>query len=215
MTRHPNISEPREPAASAIRDEFKPVPPGKIAAVITHLEMRARPLPRPEPRQQAYALRRVPEPELGWYRDLYRQVGEDWLWFSRLALDDAALKALIHDPAIEVHALSHRGRDEGLLELDLRRFPDIEISFLGVLAPLIGQGAGRYLMNRAFELTWSRAPRRVTVHTCTLDHPRALEFYLRSGFTPYARSMEIADDPRLTGLLRRTAAPHVPIVKNA
>jgi hypothetical protein len=38
---------------------------------------------------------------------------------------------------------------------------------------------------------------------------------LRSGFTPYARSMEIADDPRLTGLLRRTAAPHVPIVKNA
>jgi hypothetical protein len=29
---------------------------------------------------------------------------------------------------------------------------------------------------------------------------------------PYARSVEIADDPRLAGLLPRTAAPQVPIL---
>jgi hypothetical protein len=53
----------------------------------------------------------------------------------------------------------------------------------------------------------------VTVHTCTLDHPNALGFYLRSGFTPYARSVEIADDPRLHGVLPRSAAPHVPVME--
>jgi GNAT superfamily N-acetyltransferase len=98
------------------------------------------------------------------------------------------------------------------LEFDFRRFPDVEIAFLGVVPTLLGKGAGRYLMNRALEIAWGRNPRRLTVHTCTLDHPRALEFYLRSGFAPYARSIEIADDPRLRGHLPRTAAPQVPIL---
>jgi GNAT superfamily N-acetyltransferase len=89
----------------------------------------------------------------------------------------------------------------------------VEIAFLGVVPGLIGKGAGRYLMNRALEIAWGRNPRRLTVHTCTLDHPRALEFYQRSGFTPYARSVEVADDPRLRGILPRTTAPNVPILE--
>jgi GNAT superfamily N-acetyltransferase len=213
MSRKSSIPGRAAEAPVTLRDEFTPVEPGKIAAVIVHLEMRARPKPRPEQPTQGLALRRVHTPDLDWYRDLYRRVGKDWLWFSRLALDDAALNNLIHDPAVEVHALRHRGHDEGILEIDLRRFPDIEISFLGVVPSLLGKGAGRYLINRALEIAWARAPSRVTVHTCTLDHPRALEFYLTSGFAPYARSLEIADDPRLQGLLPRTAAPHVPIIE--
>ncbi|MDO8535105.1 MAG: GNAT family N-acetyltransferase [Xanthobacteraceae bacterium] len=213
MTRKTKINE-RTEAAVALRDQFTRVGPGKIAAVITHLEMRAQPQLLPEQQTQVFALRRVPKPDPDWYRDLYRRVGEDWLWFSRLALGDAALRGLIHDPAVEVYALRHRGRDEGLLELDLRRFPDIEISFLGVVTTLLGKGAGRYLINRAIEIAWARGPNRVTVHTCTFDHPRALEFYLHSGFTPYARSVEIADDPRLRGLLPRSVAPHIPTLKD-
>jgi GNAT superfamily N-acetyltransferase len=191
---------------------YTPVAPGRIATVVTHLEMRARGQLRPERSSESYALRRVPKPELSWYRDLYRRVGENWLWFSRLVTDDAGLAAIVHDPAVEVHALRFRSRDEGLLEIDLRRFPEVEISFLGVVPNLLGKGAGRYLINRAIENVWGRGPSRLTVHTCTLDHPRALEFYLRSGFTPYARSVEIADDPRVGGLLPHTAAPHVPMI---
>jgi hypothetical protein len=51
------------------------------------------------------------------------------------------------------------------------------------------------------------------VHTCTLDHPDALAFYLRSGFHAYARRVEVADDPRLTGLIPRAVAAHVPIIE--
>jgi hypothetical protein len=67
-------------------------------------------------------------------------------------------------------------------------------------------------MNRALQIAWVRNPRRLTVHTCTFDHPDALAFYLRTGFTPYARSLEVADDPRVLGVLPRAAAPHVPIL---
>jgi GNAT superfamily N-acetyltransferase len=196
-----------------LKNEFTLMPAGQIAAVVTHLEMRTKlPLRRDHVKQGEYALRRQPAPELGWYRELYRRVGQDWLWFSRLAMEDAALIAITHDQAVEVHALRHRGRDEGILEIDFRRFPDVEIAFLGVVPSLLGKGAGRYLMNRALEIAWGRTPKRVTIHTCTLDHPRALEFYMKTGFVPYSRSVEVADDPRLHGLLPRTVAPHLPII---
>ena len=65
-------------------------------------------------------MRRVPSPGLDWFRDLYRRVGEEWLWFSRLEMADAELAAIIRSPMVDVHALVHEGRDEGLLELDFR-----------------------------------------------------------------------------------------------
>lgn len=195
-----------------VRDEFTRLPPGKVAAVVTHLEMHAQPALRPEPATEGFTLHRAEHPDLDWYRGLYRRVGENWLWFSRLTLGDTALAAHVHNPRIEVYALRHRDRDTGILEMDFRRKPDAEISLLGVVSELLGTGAGRYLMNRALQIAWVRNPRRVTVHTCTFDHPNALAFYLRTGFTPYARSLEVADDPRVLGVLPRTAAPHVPIV---
>jgi hypothetical protein len=69
-------------------------------------------------------------------------------------------------------------------------------------------------MSKAIDLVWSHPIRRFWLHTCTLDHPRALPFYLRAGFTAYKREIEIADDPRLTGALRRDATPDVPIIEN-
>jgi GNAT superfamily N-acetyltransferase len=196
-----------------LKDEFTLVPPGEIAAVVTHLEMHAKPALRREPGKPGeYALRRMNKPVLSEYREIYRRVGEQWLWFSRLAMDDEALTTIVHDPAVEVHILRHRGRDEGILEVDFRKFPEVEISFLGVTGQLLGKGAGRYLMNRALEIAWARAPKRVTIHTCTLDHPRALEFYLKTGFTPYSRSIEVADDPRLHNVLPRQSAPQIPII---
>lgn len=139
-------------------------------------------------------------------------MGEDWLWFSRLRMGDAALAAILHDPAVAVFALSVEGRDEGLLELDFREPEVCELAFFGVTTGQIGNGAGRWMMNRAVELAWARPIRRFWVHTCTLDHPGALDFYRRSGFVPCRRQIEIADDPRVLGEAPRTAAPHIPIL---
>jgi GNAT superfamily N-acetyltransferase len=193
-------------------DGYSDVPPGKIAAVVTHLEMTERPALRPDP-EGAWTLRRVPSPDLDWFRDLYRRVGEEWLWFSRLQMADAELAAIIRSPMVDVHALVHEGRDKGLLELDFRDAGQCELAFFGVTADLIGCGAGRWLMNHALELAWSRPVQRVWVHTCTLDHPSALAFYQRSGFRPFRRQIEIADDPRLDGTAPRSAAKHVPMIE--
>jgi GNAT superfamily N-acetyltransferase len=193
-------------------DGYSDIPAGKIAAVVTHLEMTARPAARVDPPGR-WTLRKTDAPPLDWYRDIFRRVGEDWLWFSRARMSDAELAAIIHAAGVEVYALVVDGRDEGLLELDFRDPGQCELVYFGVTASLIGTGAARFLMNRALERAWSRDDvSRVWVHTCTFDHPSAVAFYQRSGFRPFRRQIEVADDPRLDGTAPRTAARHVPII---
>ena len=188
------------------------VPAGKIATVVTHLDMTELPAIPSDP-AGVWILRRVEAPALDWYRDLFRRVGEEWLWLSRARMPDAELAAIIHSPLVEVYALQFEGSDEGLLELDFREAGRCEIVFFGVTAKLIGSGTGRWLMNRALELAWSRPIARVWLHTCTHDHPGTVAFYQRSGFRAFRRQIEIEDDPRLDGIAPRDAAMHVPIIE--
>ncbi len=192
--------------------EYTPIPDGKIAAVVTYLEMRSRPNESPVAAPEGIAVRRVPQPGLDWYRDLFRRVGQDWLWFSRLRMTDEELKAAIQDEGVDVFALSHNGEDKGLLEIDRRASPEIELKFFGLVGELVGMGIGRYLMSIAIEQAWSHNPDRFFVHTCTNDSQRAMAFYVKSGFVPYARGIEISDDPRLNGGVPETVAPHVALI---
>ncbi len=195
-------------------DGYTDIAPGKIASVVTYLKMTAPPAPHGRDAfNPSWILRRCVAADLDWYRALFRKIGQDWLWFSRLRMDDDALRAVLHDPAVDLFSLEVDGTDKGILELDRREMPEIEIAFLGVTADLIGQGAGRFLMTRALDIAWSHNPQSVLVHTCTLDHPRALGFYLKAGFIPYKLAIEIADDPRLDGIIPVTAAPQCPLLK--
>ena len=187
------------------------MPPGKLAAVVTHLEMTA-PVPlRPEPAIAGFALRRVAEPELGWYRELYARVGGPYLWAWRLAQSDGVLHAMLRDPLIENYVFCAGAAEEGMLELSFRTAGECEIIYFGVTEAFVGTGAARFMMNRALERAWSQPIRRLWLHTCTLDHPRALPFYVRSGFRPFKREIEIFDDPRALGSLPRETAPDVPL----
>ena len=201
-----------------LKDGYTDVPPGKVVAVVTHLEMRAGPR-LSEPTGDArvvlagVVLRPVPKPSLDWYRDLYFRVGADWLWTFRLVLPDDQLAARIHDPKVVIFALERAGVTVGLLELDFRVVGACELALFGVVPGEIGRGSGRLMMQQAIRTAWSRPIDRFWVHTCTLDHPGALAFYMRSGFKPFRRQIEVIDDPRLTGTLPMTAAPNVPVIR--
>ena len=188
------------------------VRPGQVATIVTSLEMRTPPMPRPLP-ASPLRLVRWQSPKVAPYRGLFRRVGEPWLWFSRLIMADQALAAIIADPAVEVMPVIDRaGVELGLLELDFRKAGECELAFLGLVPELAGKGHGRWLMGHALSLAWRKGIGRLWVHTCTLDHPSALGFYQASGFVPFARQVETFADPRLDGILARDAAPHVPII---
>jgi GNAT superfamily N-acetyltransferase len=189
-----------------------PVQPGQVATIVTSLEMLAPPTPKPLP-ASPLRLVRWHEPKVAPYRGLFRRVGEPWLWFSRLIMEEATLTAIITDPAVEIMPVIDRaGIELGILELDFRKADECELSYFGLVPELAGKGHGRWLMGHALALAWRKGIKRVWVHTCTLDHPSALGFYRASGFVPFARSIETFADPRMAGILAREAAPHVPLI---
>ena len=201
-------------AAALNLNGYTDLPPGKIATIVTYLEMREPPDLPPIQRPEGWTLQRI-DHDHARYRSLFRAVGEPWLWFSRAMMPDDELAAILNDPKVEAYALHNGTSDAGLLELDFRADGEVELAFLGLMPGFIGQGAGRFLMNEAISRAFTRPIRRFFVHTCTLDSPSALAFYVRSGFTPYRRAIEVADDPRLLGILPREAAPHIPLLSPA
>ena len=198
-----------------LADGFHDVQAGKVADIVTSLEMFARPALRPEVADPAWTLNRLAAPDEAEYLALYGTVGRDWLWFTRLVMPKAALRETIRDPKVEVYRLEAPGGEVGMLELDFREADTCELAYFGVSPGLVGGGAARWLMNRAIERAWSQPIKRFWVHTCTLDHPNAPNFYQRSGFKAFRRQVEIADDPRLAGLSPMDAAPHVPVIRAA
>ncbi len=192
---------------------YSAVPAGKIATVVTCLEMLAPPPGKPAVAPDTLALERWLRPSPEDYRTLFRAVGQDWMWVSRLEMGDDELSAILNDPQMEIYRLTDGGRPIGLMELDFRQEGECELVFFGLVAAAIGKGGGRFLMNWAIEKAWSRPIRRFWVHTCHFDSPAALPFYQRSGFKPYALMVEVLDDPRLTGIVPRSASPHVPLIQ--
>jgi GNAT superfamily N-acetyltransferase len=190
---------------------YDPVPDSDLAAVVTFLEMRENPETEVPP--STLDLQRVENPTPDRYRTLFRRVGAPWLWFSRLALDDAKLLEIIGHPKVELYAvLDGNGRDVGVLELDFREEGQCEIAFVGLIPDLAGLGHGRWRLAEAISRAWSDGVTRVHVHTCSLDHPAALSAYRRAGFTPYKRAVERFPDPRLAGILPKDCAPQVPLL---
>lgn len=192
-----------------------PVPPGMIAAVVTSLEMHSAPPQKANPVSSGqFTLARLSGKDADRYLAIYRTLGHRWMWFSRLILPRDSVAAILDDPYVKAFCLVKEGRDIGLLELDFRVAGECELAFFGLVEVAIGQGAGRWMMNRALELAWAEPIARLWVHTCTFDHPGAPDFYRSSGFRVFRTGIEIADDPRLSGHLPRDAAPHVPILES-
>jgi GNAT superfamily N-acetyltransferase len=151
--------------------------------------------------------------DLAAYRSLFRRVGAEWLWYSRLFMPDERLNAILADPRVEAFTVQKDGDGIGLLELDFREEGECELDFFGLAREAIGLGLGRILMDQALARAWAQPIRRLWVHTCTFDHPAALPFYVRSGFKPYALQIEVHPDPRLTGHLPPDVAPHIALIE--
>lgn len=97
-----------------------------------------------------------------------------------------------------------------MVELDFRAAGVCELSYFGLVPELAGQGHGRWMMAEALARAWRPGIAKLWVHTCTLDHPSALNFYRAQGFVAVKRTLETFPDPRALGLLPESAGAHVP-----
>lgn len=171
--------------------------PGTLDVVITHLEMTQRPrLPAPPPPALKLAVLHAPTISVPFYRYLYNTVGAPWLWFERRRMSDADLAAVVQHPDVEIYVLYADGEPAGYAELDRRAMPDIELAYFGLVPAFIGRRLGPWFLHWVVDAGWSRDPRRLWVHTCNLDHPRAITHYQRAGFVPFKQERKLMPDPR-------------------
>ena len=158
--------------------------------VVTYLEMtEPAPASRPWP-AGGFRIERLVRPSVRFYRYLYDAVGADWLWIERKFEPDATLEAELHDPLVEVHLLTEGGVPAGYGELDRRRAGEVKLQYFGLVPEAVGRGLGRWFLEQITARAWRSHPARVWVHTCDLDHPRALANYEAGGFRIYDRKTE-------------------------
>jgi len=188
-----------------------PVPPGHLAAVVTHFEITAPQIPADPFPDGVTADREAISVEA--YRSLFRAIGEPWLWVSRLRMNDADLSAILVDPKVETYIVRRADRAVGLVELDFRTDGACELAFFGLIQSETGGGLGKSMMGLAQHRAFSYPIERLHLHTCTLDSPQAVGFYMSCGFQPIRQDVEILEDPRCQGIFPPDASPRNPMMR--
>jgi ribosomal protein S18 acetylase RimI-like enzyme len=131
-------------------------------------------------------LRAVLVPDAALYRQCYRTVGEAFHWRDRWDWTDAEILGHLGQPEITWFVATRGDSLAGWYEL--RRVPgdqSVEVAYFGIVPNEFGRGLGKHLLSCAVRDAWALAPRRVWLHTCTLDHPNAVPNYKARGFAPY------------------------------
>ena len=175
-------------------------PVTRVGVTVTFLRMDRRPADASPPFPPGLEVVRVAACSVAFYRYLYDTVGADYVWWLRRTMPDAELAALLAHPAVSIHVLYGGGEPAGFFELDGRNWPDVNLSYFGLMPRAVGTGVGSAFLRAAVDEAWSRNPRGMTVNTCTADHPRALPTYLRAGFRPVRQVREVWNVPVRLGL---------------
>ena len=110
-------------------------------------------------------------------------------------MSDDKLAEIIHDKNVEIYILYKNGVPAGFAELDFRKPKLADLVFLGLMSENIGQGLGKFLLQEIILIGWDHDITRLTVETCTLDHPRALPLYQKIGFEPFSQKKQSIEIP--------------------
>jgi GNAT superfamily N-acetyltransferase len=166
--------------------------------IITHLEVTSRSDFRPvdpNPDAPTVTVIRVetPLPELN--RFFYATVGRGWFWLDRLGWSRARWMEYLFRPGVETWIGYLQGTPVGYFELEAQSGGSVEIVYFGLLPQFVGRGFGRSFLSAAVERAWGTGASRVWVHTCSLDHPRALTNYEALGFRVFKTEGKIENLP--------------------
>lgn len=166
--------------------------PERIDVTVTFLEMEAPPARYPPlPYGRQIALLRTKNIPLHFYRYLTDRVGRKWHWVNVLRLSDEELAATLHREDRDIRVLYLDGAPAGFFDVRPHLPETAELAYFGMMEHAMGQGLGRWFLGAAIEACWSHQPRRISVQTCTLDHPAALPLYQKLGFQPVAQKSEV------------------------
>ncbi len=165
---------------------------------VWHIEMLEQVQATDEVFDKNYELKKaeLPLPELS--RFLYMAVGAPWTWYMRVSWSYEQWQNYLAGGNIQTWVAYKEATPLGYFELDVQANKSVEIAYFGLIPEFIGKGYGKALLQDAISKAWEIGGDRVWLHTCTLDHPQALNNYLARGFKVFKEeeySDQIPADP--------------------
>ncbi|MFW5654953.1 MAG: GNAT family N-acetyltransferase [Roseicyclus sp.] len=181
------------------------IPAGtEVPVRVTYLEMTEAPRDPAPPLPENVRLEHAEAPPVRFFLAMYDLVGRDYEWRDRIRQaeeDPKALAAFVGHAGVEMWVAYATGWPHGFFVLDRRQPGSCDLAYFGLVPEAVGKGLGGRLLRIAVARGWSwPGVRRLTVNTCTLDHPRALDLYRKVGFRPIAtrdftRTLAVDRDP--------------------
>jgi ribosomal protein S18 acetylase RimI-like enzyme len=112
----------------------------------------------------------------------YKNIGKNHHWVDRLVWTEKQWINYVSDKNVKTYVLKNEKDLAGYFELILHQEKDeVEIAYLGLLKEYQNKKLGSYLLSAAIKNSFLNNPKRVWVHTCSLDHKNALSNYVARG----------------------------------
>lgn len=151
---------------------------------VYHLEMLSpeQHQPRPLPAGLTIVEAQITQPAVN--RFLYQFIGADWNWYEKLSWSDDQWHNYADNGNLRTWIAYSSGSIAGYFELEKQADASNELKYFGLAPGFIGKGYGSALLSHAIQTAWQWGdPKRVWVHTCSLDHEHALSNYQSRGFS--------------------------------
>ncbi len=112
----------------------------------------------------------------------YKKIGKNHHWVDRLSWTENQWENYVNDKRVKTYILKNKEDLAGYFELIFHsEKSEVEIAYLGLLEEYQNKKLGSYLLSTAIKKSFSNKPKRVWVHTCSLDHRNALKNYISRG----------------------------------
>ena len=112
----------------------------------------------------------------------YKNIGKNHHWVDRLIWTEKQWIEYVSDKKVKTYILKNNDELAGYFELIYHKDNnEVEIAYLGLLEEYHNQKLGSYLLSSAIKSSFIDKPKRVWVHTCSLDHKNALTNYIARG----------------------------------
>ena len=112
----------------------------------------------------------------------YKNIGKSHHWVDRLVWSEKQWLDYVSDKKVKTYILKDGDELAGYFELILHTDKnEVEIAYLGLLEEYQNKKLGSCLLSVAIKNSFLFNPKRVWVHTCSLDHKNALNNYIARG----------------------------------
>ena len=116
----------------------------------------------------------------------YKNIGKNHHWIDRLIWTEKKWIEYVSDEKVKTYVLKKENELAGYFELIIHT-DEVEIAYLGLLEEYQNKKLGSFLLSSAIKNSFLENPKRVWVHTCSLDHKNALNNYIARGMKIYKK----------------------------